>query len=270
MNNRALKVLIVDDESNTRNLVRMSIDWNGLGLQAIGDATSGLEAIDMIDSELPDIIITDIQMPYMDGLALSKAVKEIHPDMAIVILTAHDEFSYAQSAVSIGVSDFILKPIDKTLLNETLSKLAEKIKSHRLRLGELELSHQYFKNNIGVFQNKVLNDLISTCRDSFTFEPGEFDMVELDFDSEYNTYQIALINIAMEKNRYSNLERQVLLQNCCSHIKNNYCPTGRAYVFTDVNGNIVLLVNDISISLNGISEYAAAYFKEPECPFRNI
>lgn len=82
MNNRALKVLIVDDESNTRSLVRMSIDWEGLGLQAIGDATSGLEALDMIDSELPDIIITDIQMPYMDGLSLSKAVKEMHPDMA--------------------------------------------------------------------------------------------------------------------------------------------------------------------------------------------
>lgn len=262
MNNRALKVLIVDDESNTRSLVRMSIDWEGLGLQAIGDATSGLEALDMIDSELPDIIITDIQMPYMDGLSLSKAVKEMHPDMAIVILTAHDEFSYAQSAVSIGVSDFILKPIDKALLNETLSRLADRINSHRLRLGELELSHQYFKNNIGVFQNKVLNDLISPNRPGFTFEPGEFDMVELDFDSEYNTCQIALINIAMEKNRYSNLERQVLLQNCCSHIKNNYCPSGRAYVFTDVNGNIVLLGNDRNISLNDISEYAAAYFKE--------
>ncbi len=262
MSNRALKVLIVDDESNTRNLVHMSIDWDGLGLEAIGDATSGLEALDMVDSELPDIIITDIQMPYMDGLALSKAVKEIHPDMAIVILTAHDEFSYAQSAVSIGVSDFILKPIDKILLNETLSKLADKINSHRIRLSELELSRQYIKNNIVAFQSKVLNDLISPNRSGFAFEPGEFEMVELDFDSEFNNYQISLINIAIEKNRYSNLERQVLLQNCCSHIKSNYCPSGRAFVFTDINGNIVLLNNDRNISLNDISEYAAAYFKE--------
>ncbi|MDF2988217.1 MAG: two component transcriptional regulator, AraC family [Eubacterium sp.] len=261
MNDRTLKVLIVDDESNTRNLVNLSVDWNRLNMDVIGEATSGLEALDLVESLNPDIVITDIQMPYMDGLALSKAVKETHPDMAIVILTAHDEFSYAQSAVSIGVSDFILKPIDKNLLNDTLSRLGEKINSHRLRLNELELSHQYFKNNIAVFQNKVLNDLISN-KSGYTYDLEELGMVELGFDTDYNTFQLSLINITLEKNRYTNLERQVLLQNCCSYIKNTYFSSGKAFVFTDIYSNIALLNNDRNISLNDISEHTACYFRD--------
>ncbi len=262
MNSEALKVLIVDDESNTRNLISMSIDWERLGLTLIGDATSGLEALDLLEAQLPDIIITDIQMPYMDGLALSRAVKEIHPDVAVVILTAHDEFSYAQSAVSIGVSDFILKPVDKALLNGTLARLAERINSQRVRLNELELSHQYIKNNLAVFQNKVLNDLISLVEPAPDFQPGELEMLDLDFSPENDFYQIALINIALEKTRYSNLERQVLLQNCCSFIKNNYFKDSPSYVFTDISNNIVLLCNDSDVSLNSIAEHAMGYFKK--------
>lgn len=261
MNDRVLKVLIVDDECNTRNLVHMSINWEELSIQNVGEAASGLEAIDLVENLLPDIIITDIQMPYMDGLALSKAVKERHPDISIIILTAHDDFSYAQSAVSIGVSDFILKPIDKNLLNETLYSVADKIKSHEIRLNQLELSHQYLKNNIAVFQNNFLNELLSNSS-VISFETGELKTLELDFDTEFDTFQIALINILIEKNQYTNIEKQVILQNCCTYIKNTYVLSGKVYVFTDTYNNIVLLNNDRSISFSDIAEYAAAYFKK--------
>jgi two-component system, response regulator YesN len=261
MSDRPLKVLIVDDESNTRGLVKVSLDWESLNMEVVGDATSGLEAIDMMESLLPDIIITDIQMPYMDGLTLSKIIKEKHPDISIVILTAHNEFSYAQRAVSIGVSDFILKPIDKNLLLETMTKVGNSIKSNRDRLSKLELSHQYIKSNITVFQNKVFNDLISNSL-NFTFQPEELKMVDINIDTDYDIYQVSLINITVDKSRYTNLERQVLLQKCCSYIKELYLLSGRAYVFTDIYSNIVLLNNDDAIYLNDISERATIYLKE--------
>ncbi len=261
MTDRSLKVLIVDDESNTRNLVRMSVEWEKLNLIVAGDATSGLEAIDLMDSLHPDIVITDIQMPYMDGLTLSRTIKEKHPDTAIVILTAHDDFSYAQSAISIGVSDFILKPIDKNILNATMTKVSDGIISHRSRLSKLQLSQQYFKSNIEVFQNKVLNDLISSGS-GFSFSPQELEMVEIVFNSGYDTYQMSLINIAFDKSRYTNLEKQVLLQNCCSYIRDTCLPSAGAYIFTDIYNNLALLNNDMSVSLNDISEHAVRYFKE--------
>jgi len=261
MSDRPLKVLIVDDESNTRGLVKVSVDWENINMELVGEATSGLEAIDMMDNLLPDIIITDIQMPYMDGLTLSKIIKEKHPDISIVILTAHNEFSFAQSAVSIGVSDFILKPIDKNMLLETMTKVGSSIKSNRARLSKLELSHQYIKSNITVFQNKVFNDLILNSS-NFSFQPEELKMVDINIDTEYDIYQVSLINISVDKSRYTNLERQVLLQNCCSYIKDLYMLSGCAYVFTDVYSNIVLLSNDNSINLNNISERATNYLKE--------
>jgi two-component system response regulator YesN len=261
MNDRVLKVLIVDDECNTRNLVQMSVNWTELGMQNVGEATSGLEAIYMVENLLPDIIITDIQMPYMDGLSLSKAVKERYPDIHIIILTAHDDFSYAQSAVSIGVSDFILKPIDKSVLNETLYNIADKIKSHEIRLNQLELSHQYLKNNITVFQSNFLNELLSNSP-AISFEAGELKMLELDFDTEFDTYQIALINILIKKKQYTNIEKQVILQNCCTYIKNTYALSGKLYAFTDIYSNIVLLNNDRSIFFSDVAEHAAAYFKQ--------
>ncbi|MHB8062487.1 MAG: response regulator, partial [Ruminiclostridium sp.] len=261
MSDRLLKVLIVDDESNTRGLIKVSLDWESLNMEVVGDATSGLEAIDMMDSLLPDIIITDIQMPYMDGLTLSKIIKEKYPDISIVILTAHNEFSYAQSAVSIGVSDFILKPIDKSMLLETMTKVGNSIKSNRDRLSKLELSHQYIKSNITAFQNKVFNDLISNSS-NFSFRPEELRMVDINIDTDYDSYQVSLINIAVDKSRYSNLERQVLLQNCCSYIKDLYMLSGCAYVFTDIYNNIVLLNNDHSIYLSDISERTTIYLKE--------
>jgi two-component system response regulator YesN len=261
MIDKPLKVMIVDDEINTRDLLKISVDWESLNMEVAGDATSGLEALDMLESLLPDIVITDIQMPYMDGLTLSKHIKEGHSDISVIILTAHDEFTYAQSAVSLGVSDFILKPIDKDMIYETLSKVGNTIRASRERLGRLELSHQFIQSNISVFQSKILNDLISNSP-NFSFQSEDLGMMDIRFDTDYDIYQVSLINIAFEKSKYTNLERQVLLQNCCSYIKELYLKTGYSYVFPDIYNNIVLLHNNKSVSLSDISEHASLYFRE--------
>ena len=131
MNQNLLKVLIVDDEQNTRKLLRLCIDWESLGMSIIGDADSGIEALDIMQETKPDIVLTDIEMPYMDGLMLSKQIKSQFIDVYIVILTAHEQFSYAQQAITIGVSDFILKPINAEVIKNTLIKLRDKIIKQR-------------------------------------------------------------------------------------------------------------------------------------------
>ena len=160
MNQNLLKVLIVDDEQNTRKLLRLCIDWESLGMSIIGDADSGIEALDIMQETKPDIVLTDIEMPYMDGLMLSKQIKSQFIDVYIVILTAHEQFSYAQQAITIGVSDFILKPINAEVITNTLIKLRDKIIKQREKLTKLETSYEYIKSNSSA-KKQYLNALIT-------------------------------------------------------------------------------------------------------------
>ena len=106
-----IKVFLVEDEVIIRNGVKKSIDWEKEGYDFVGEASDGELAYPLIIKEKPDILITDIRMPFMDGLELSKLVKEKLPDIRIMLLTGYSEFEYAKQAIEIGVEDYLLKPI---------------------------------------------------------------------------------------------------------------------------------------------------------------
>jgi two-component system response regulator YesN len=104
------KVFIVDDEIIVREGIRNKIQWEKTPFNFLGEASDGEIALSMIQELKPDILITDIKMPFMDGLELSMIVKNIQPWIRIIILSGHDEFNYAKEAIKIGVDDYILKP----------------------------------------------------------------------------------------------------------------------------------------------------------------
>ena len=113
-------VFIVDDEVIVREGLRNKIDWEHSQFTFAGEAGDGELALSMIQDIKPDILITDIRMPFMDGLELARAVKQMLPLVRILILSGHDEFDYAKKAISIGVEDYILKPFT---LEEVLAGL---------------------------------------------------------------------------------------------------------------------------------------------------
>lgn len=121
------KVMIVDDEKALRNLLRLAIDWRSLGLEIVGEASSGIEAINTIDELKPDIAFVDIRMPFMDGIEFSKLAIKQYPHMKIIILTAFDDFEYARKCVGIGVSEYLMKPIVRTDINEALQKIVAEL-----------------------------------------------------------------------------------------------------------------------------------------------
>lgn len=124
---RQFKIIIVDDEYLERTLLKMGIEWEENGFEVIGEASSGEEAMELIEKQKPDIVFTDICMPFMDGLELCKKIREKYSEMNIVIITGHRDFEYAQKAISYGVNDFILKPIDHDKILELADKLKEAI-----------------------------------------------------------------------------------------------------------------------------------------------
>lgn len=135
-----VKVFLVEDEIVIRNGIKKSIDWEKEGYEFVGEASDGELAYPMILKGKPDILITDIKMPFMDGLELSKLVKKELPDIKILILSGYDEFNYAKEAIRIGVTEYLLKPISAAKLLDTLAEVSKKIFQERQ---EKELLKQY-------------------------------------------------------------------------------------------------------------------------------
>jgi two-component system response regulator YesN len=121
------KLLIVDDEPIIRKGIKKLINLNDLKITKVLEASDGLEAIEIINIEIPHIILLDINMPNMDGLTLAKEVKEKYPTTKIAIITGYDYFDYALSAIKAGVDDYILKPVSKNDVTLILKKIVEKI-----------------------------------------------------------------------------------------------------------------------------------------------
>ena len=121
-----LKVVIADDEARILSLIRLLPDWDALGIEVAGTAGNGLEALALIERERPDILITDIRMPGCQGLELIERARRIVPDIEIIIISGYAHFEYAQTAIKLGVGDYLLKPIKKDELTATLSKLAQR------------------------------------------------------------------------------------------------------------------------------------------------
>ncbi|HEU4325588.1 MAG TPA: response regulator [Roseiflexaceae bacterium] len=121
------KIFIVEDEIVTREGLRDCIDWQAAGYEFCGEAPDGELALPLIHERRPDIVITDIKMPFMDGLQLSRHIRESLPDTKIIILSGHDEFRYAQEAIKVGVTEYLLKPISEQELLGALHSVADRI-----------------------------------------------------------------------------------------------------------------------------------------------
>lgn len=126
-----LKVFMVEDEIGIRESVRESLDWQSAGFEYLGDAPDGEIAIKSIRKLKPDIVITDIKMPFMDGLELAKVVRTELPDTRFVILSGHGDFSYAQQAIRLGGSEYLLKPISPAELMQSINRVAVEIHNER-------------------------------------------------------------------------------------------------------------------------------------------
>lgn len=155
-----IKIFLVEDEMIIRRGIKNSIEWEKEGYQFVGEASDGELAFPMILREKPDIVLTDIKMPFMDGLELSRLIRKELPETKILILSGYDEFEYAKEAIRIGITDYLLKPISSMRLLEVLDDVRRKIEQER---EEKELLAQYQKEmqeNLEHEKEKFLNVLL--------------------------------------------------------------------------------------------------------------
>ncbi|NLC74183.1 MAG: response regulator, partial [Clostridiales bacterium] len=144
------KVLFVDDEVLTREAIAAKTPWNEAGFTLIGTAENGKDAIEFMERERPDLLITDIYMPVMDGLELSRYVSINYPDMKIMILSGYDEFEYAKQALKCGVCEYMLKPITSAELIETLLKLKSRLDADNSSRDQIEKMRRDYEDNMPI------------------------------------------------------------------------------------------------------------------------
>lgn len=148
-----IKLLLADDEQIIRKGIRDAIDWETLDVELCAEAMDGSEALELIRYHQPEIVISDIKMPYKTGIDMMKEAKELFPDISFLFISGYDEFSYAQKALKLGAADYILKPIDPEYLNERIKEVIQVIKSkqhqqHTLASTEAIKIRQYLQNII--------------------------------------------------------------------------------------------------------------------------
>ena len=145
-----LKTFLAEDEIVVRENIKKMVPWEQYGFELVGEASDGEMALPLIKKLKPDLLITDIKMPFMDGLTLCKVVKKEFPDIKIVILSGYDDFNYAKEAIGIGVEDYLLKPITKNAFLERLCEIrsrSEHEKSQREYYEQFHREMQEYEQN---------------------------------------------------------------------------------------------------------------------------
>lgn len=161
-----IRVMLVDDEAIVRKGIRESIEWEKYDVSIAGEASNGAAALEMIHEVNPDIVITDIRMPLMDGLEFAGKLKEQKPDVKIIILSGYEDFVYAKRALQLGANDYILKPISDEEIVVAITKLKDEIEAERRGKEKITDSRFLLNKNYFHIKSKFIRNLINNQNSS--------------------------------------------------------------------------------------------------------
>lgn len=187
-----LKVVVADDEARVCQLILMLADWESLGMEVVGTASNGLEALELVERLHPDILITDIRMPGCHGLELIERAKGEFPQLEIVIISGYAHFEFAQTAIKHGVGDYLLKPIKREELMATLEKLGQRCRQRSQSASEVERLRQTNQENEDQLRQRLPLDILNQRLEAVT-EEGLWETYR--FRAGRGLYQVALLKI---------------------------------------------------------------------------
>ena len=186
------KVFLVEDEIVTREGIRDNVHWEASGFQFCGEAPDGEIALSLLEAARPDVLITDIRMPFMDGLQLSKIVRERMPGVKVVILSGHDEFEYAQAAIKLGVTEYLLKPVSVQDMHGVLHRLAAQLEREQREQADLRrLQAQIEEGRTALRESLFLKLVMGTISAAEAIEQGQ----ALGIDLVARWYLVALVRV---------------------------------------------------------------------------
>lgn len=155
-----MKMVLIEDEPIVRKAILFCVNWEDYDVEIVGEASNGEEGLKKCLECRPDIVITDIRMPQMDGLELVKRLKECLPETKVIILSGYEKFEYAKRAITLGVSEYLLKPVDEDELVAAVRKLQERIQNERKSTKERQDSAYLIKQNLMTLQSEFFHQFL--------------------------------------------------------------------------------------------------------------
>lgn len=153
-------VLLVDDEEEVIQVIMKKINWESLGFSVIGYANNGVKALELVEEFQPDVVMTDIKMPYMDGMELSNHIKAEYPTTKILLFTGFDEFEYAKEAIHLEVEEYILKPVNSMELINVFTQLKIKLDQEISDKRNVEILQKYYMESLPLLQANFYSTLM--------------------------------------------------------------------------------------------------------------
>lgn len=152
-----IDLLIVDDEETIREGLRDYVPWNEMGINIVGTAEDGIDALEKIKKWKPTIVMADIRMPRMDGLQLAERLKNIAPEIKIIFLSGYDDFSYAKQAIALNAEDYILKPVSRSDLTECIQRVKNKLLDEEKEREEREALKKHIADSLPFLKTWFFN-----------------------------------------------------------------------------------------------------------------
>ncbi len=229
------RMMIVDDKDDIIQGIRSMGRWPEIGVEITGWANNGEEALAVMEENKPQIVITDIKMPVMDGLQLTQSIKKRYPEIKVIILSGYDEFQYAQQALKLGAEEYLLKPIRIHQLQEVILRVIHKLKDEKLKQEEETKVLERLAQSLPLLRDKFLQRLLE--------EPGSLNeeevcqrlnFLEVDLYPEYLAVlavEIDHYNGVIDPNSYRQME--LLGQNLIQLKAEFHREAGKSIIFTD-------------------------------------
>ena len=196
------RILLVDDEILVRDAIKENIDWKSIDCELVGDCENGKQAAEFVQEHPVDIVLTDILMPYMDGMELSHFLHDNYPDIVIVIFSGFGEFEYAKKAIQYGVSEYLLKPVTAMELTGVIEKMKQKVDQQRReksKMDKLAQNSEKYRKNEQIIRSKNMEALVNCTTDvNKTIQR----LSEMGVDISAASYRVALFDIDLYSGMY--------------------------------------------------------------------
>lgn len=185
------RIMIVDDEEEIRLGIIKKIDWEANGFIVVGDAENGQDALEKAEKLQPDVIMTDIKMPFMDGLELGKKLVQLMPSIKIIVFSGCDDFEYAHRAIKINVVEYVLKPINSIELTEVLIRLKNQLDQEYNEKRNMETLYKYYVKSLPVIREQFL---VGAIEGKINKDQWDEQAEGLGIDFNYDYLSVALIH----------------------------------------------------------------------------
>src|SRR4051812_49147953 len=221
------KVLLVDDERIITEGMSKVINWESIGTNLIGTARNGIEAYSIIEQQQPDIVISDIKMPGMNGLELVAKVHSVFPKIRFILLSGFSEFDFAKQAMQYGVKHYLLKPCNENTIMDAVSEICEDLKQKQNREQFIQKMKGTLESVLPYAKEQLLKEFITNH-----YENKDLEHYQKLFNIDLNTPSVRLVLFQLEGN--FEFEHMFALKNITEHIFESYivsCTVGETILF---------------------------------------